>query len=264
MDTTKLTSEDLHIDFNNQKEVEKYDKAQNIIFEKAVQKRNLTEIEKEFLCRGLKYADPTNLPFDLGLICTNHDFKFLHLVYMWDLTGGSKYVKPFKLEMIEVPIPEAQADLQNLMTQADDWQNMLNQGNLQDELLIQSKRESDYAMKALKFDPLFVSGGGNKRRHMIRVTYLHSKFIYLLAKEIFESFDSLEFILELDGKQLVLNEYSIIHIVSRHYAEMMKQYKSGKSFHNENFNPRLLNKELKSIIDKINKQEGLIKQPCKT
>lgn len=257
MDTTKLTSDDLHIDFNNPIEFKKYEEAKEIVFDKAKNALNLTEVEKELLCRGLKYANPANIPFDLKSICENHNFKFHYLVYMWDLTGGSKYVKPFKTEKVKVPIPEAQADLQNLMLQADAWQNILGQSNLQDELLIQSKREADFSMNGVKADPSYISGGGNRRAYMTRTSYLHSKFIYLLAKEVFESFDSQEFILEMDGKQIIINEFSIIHIVSRHYAEIMKQYKSGKSFHNENFNPKLLNKELKYIFDKIDQAGGL-------
>jgi len=150
MDTSKLTNEDLYFDFSLFDNIKKFEKIYNIIYNKAKNGESLTEIEKEFLCRRLKIIDIDKLPFDSNAICKNHRFKFIYLVYMWDLSGGSVYTKPFKLKMVTVPIPEAQEDLKYLMDQADNWENILNDPNLTDQLLIQSKREVDIALKGIK------------------------------------------------------------------------------------------------------------------
>jgi hypothetical protein len=260
MDTSKLTSDDLHINFDNPVEYERHLLAEQIIFNKAKDNEKLTEVEKDLLCRSLQYSIGDQPPFDLANICENYNFKFLYLVYFGDLTGGSIYFKPGIPEYVAVPINEAQMELAYLKDAATDWQKVLDKADIQDELLIQIKKEADFAIVGLKNSPEFASGiafgGSNRFRYKTMSIYLHSKFIYLLAKEIFESFESKDLILKVDNKDIIINEYSIVHVVSRHYAKIIKQYETGKSFHNKDFQPRLLSKKLSNIFDLINNAGG--------
>jgi len=89
---------------------------------------------------------------------------------------------------------------------------------------------------------------------------LQSKFIYCLALKIYELHSSDDFKLNLNGQEIEINEYSIIHILSRHFGEVTKPT-TNKSFHNEDFIPRQLNIQLKSIIETINNSGVYAGQP---
>lgn len=258
MDTSKLTFENLHINYDDPIEYQKILIASETIFNKAKNNESLTEVEKEILCRQLQYSHGSQPPFDVAAVCANYNFKFLYLVYFKDLTGGSVYLKPGN---IQVPVSVAQTELAYLKDAANIWQNLINQPGVSHELIVQSKKEADFAIEGLKKSPDFANGiafgGSNRFQYKKMAIYLHSKFIYLLAKEIFESFDPNDLRLNIDGKVIVINEYSIIHIVSRHYAEIIKQYDTGKSYHKIEFQPRILNKKLKEIFNLIDIAGGL-------
>ena len=58
-----------------------------------------------------------------------------------------------------------------------------------------------------------------------------------------------------NDETIEINEYSLIHIISRHFSEITKQYKTGKSYHNEDFKPRLLSNILQEIFNQIESSE---------
>jgi hypothetical protein len=69
-------------------------------------------------------------------------------------------------------------------------------------------------------------------------------------------FDKKEFLISLNGKVIEINEFSIIHILSRHFAQTTKPL-NQKSFHIEDIVPRYLNKQLKNIFDDIDSSNSL-------
>ena len=73
-------------------------------------------------------------------------------------------------------------------------------------------------------------------------------------------FDKKEFIINLNGNEIEINEYSIIHILNRHFAQTTKPL-TKKSFHIEDIEPRYLNKQLKSIFDDIDNSKLLVDKP---
>ena len=86
----------------------------------------------------------------------------------------------------------------------------------------------------------FYRKGSWKYRFKKRGLLLQSRFIYCIALEIFEALEPGDLILEINGIQIEFNEYSLIHILNRHYAKITKQYETGKTFHNTDFKPRIL------------------------
>jgi hypothetical protein len=64
-------------------------------------------------------------------------------------------------------------------------------------------------------------------------------------------FDRKEFVIQLNGYDIEINEYSIVHILNRHYSEITKP-NSSKSFHIEDFKPKYLNKQIGTIFQEIN------------
>jgi len=49
----------------------------------------------------------------------------------------------------------------------------------------------------------------------------------------------------------------LFHILNRHYAQITKQYDTGKTFHNEDFKPRILSVQLKEILHDIDSSKVL-------
>lgn len=55
----------------------------------------------------------------------------------------------------------------------------------------------------------------------------------------------------LNGSEIEFNEYSYIHILSRHYAEIIKQTPSNKTYHIPDFSPDEIVLQLKGIFEKL-------------
>lgn len=63
-------------------------------------------------------------------------------------------------------------------------------------------------------------------------------------------FENKDFVFNLSGQDIEINEYSIIHILNRHFSEVTKQ-NFNKSYHGEDIKPKYLNKQLKEIMTMI-------------
>lgn len=92
---------------------------------------------------------------------------------------------------------------------------------------------------------------------------LKSKFIYNKALMIFEDIldDSSDITISFLGETVHFTFESIIHILNRHYAELLSNdsIAYSKSFHNTKIDPRNLHKLLQYFLHKIDKS-GLIQE----
>ena len=77
---------------------------------------------------------------------------------------------------------------------------------------------------------------------------LHSKFIYLTIKETYEELASEEYIVEIDSKNLLIDSYSFVHILFRHYSQMIKEHQQDKTYH---FNKIIDYKNIPVILKNI-------------
>ncbi|SEB21966.1 hypothetical protein [Pedobacter hartonius] len=224
--------------------------------------KQLSEHEKNFLCTGIKLSAVDDDSIDNYLACDNFKFKFLYLIYFHDLTGGGRYSMPSKLEMIEVPLILRQQQLQYLNDKSTEWLAIINTLNHTEELLNQVSFEARNELKWLdsqeEFKNGFMFGGRNRYNAKRKAILLQSKYIHCIAKEIFETAPVEEFILAINGENLEFNEFSLVHILNRHYAEMVKQYSVGKSFHTEDFYPRMLHTQLADIFKEVD-NSGVLK-----
>jgi hypothetical protein len=258
----KYTAIELRPNFENPGEDIRLHTILTDLFQRAKDNLVLAEVEKEFICTFLKTAEGDVPPFDVSAVCASFNFKYLYLTYGYDLTGGSKYYKPYGLEVKEIPIHEAIAELDYLRDEAKDWEKKLADKANADALMLETIREYEFELKQVQenspeFKSKFQFGGYRKYQHDLFATQLQNKFVYLTAKEVFESFNNQQLTLTLNGKSIVINEFSIVHITNRHFAETIKRYPSKKSFHNENFHPKLLNTQLQTIFQQIEQVGGL-------
>jgi len=258
---------ELEIDNNAEHDAEQIRTRQifEILKAKAIAKEHLSELEKEFFSMGVKHSI-----FDEGIwedyeCCDNPKFKFLYLVYAKDLFGFNKikYYKPVRTFQYQLKSKEIKMDLFYLKFKMREWEEVVNKTNHQEELLQQSAKEAREEIKELKKVRKYannIQGYSSveflaKKKSII----LHSKWIYCMALEIFESLDPADFISEINKIEIEFTEYSLIHILNRHYAQILKQFDTKKSFHSQIFKPRILSSQIKevlSIIDASNLLNG--------
>ena len=227
-----------------------------VLKEKVIKKETLTELEKDFFCQGVKFSNRNDGVVDNYECCDNYKFKNLYLIYFHDLTGNGHYYKANNMSILEVKANELKKDLQYLYAKSNEWDLEVNKTDHSEELIKQLSSEvRQEELKNLSRLPEFQNNVdfANSSDFLLkkRAILLQSKFIYCIALEILDTLDKSDFIFELNSIQIEFNEYSLVHILNRHYSEVVKQYKSKKSFHNIDFKPRMLSSQLKEIIEKI-------------
>jgi hypothetical protein len=239
-----------------------------VIFERlkkqAIEGKYLSEHEKDFFCRGVVLS-----LLDDGILedyecCDNYKFKFLYLVYAHDLTGGSPVYKPNRelQRVAEIDNDEKQKDLQYIYFKSDEWEKIITKTNHQEEVLKEAAKEARTELKNLdgkpeiKNTPFFK--GTFRYEHIKREILLKSRYIYCIALKYFERVEEKDLFLEINGQTIEINAYSIIHILNRHFAAIPKYYNTEKSFHNINFEPDILNIQLRRIFKIIDASKFLI------
>ena len=76
-----------------------------------------------------------------------------------------------------------------------------------------------------------------------------------------EKLSPLDLILEINSIKVEFNEYSLVHILNRHFAQIVKTHPTNKSFHNEDFKPRILSVQIKQIFSEIDASKLLVGKP---
>lgn len=221
---------------------------------KAIANDYLTEHEKEFFYGGVKYSLLDDGKIEDYECCDNPKFKFIYLTHARDINGfkKNKVTKPIRNFEYIVKRKEIKKDLYYLTKKAREWK-MIVKTNFHKEVLLQhSVKETREDLKELRKLPKYKNNiqGIHTPSYIAKENsiLLNSKWLYCVALEIFESLDSSDFISEINGIKIEFNEYSLIHIVNRHFAKILKQYDTKKSFHYDLFKPRILSTQIKEII----------------
>lgn len=225
----------------------------------------MTEHEKDFFCMGLKISLNNDGEIDDFPCCDNHKFKYLYLTYYRDFTGGSSYQKLKGLSLYSVEPKEVQRDLKYLHSKSEEWKDIIQKTNHKNLLLQETCTETRNELKQLSEIQEVKSGYWRKGSHLYKykemAILLHSKFIYCTALEVFEEQSPDDMTMKINGLTIEFTEYSLLHVLNRHYAAIIKPYNTGKSFHNMNFKPRLLNRQIKDIIHEIDTSKKLASFP---
>jgi hypothetical protein len=87
--------------------------------------------------------------------------------------------------------------------------------------------------------------------------------MYLLAKEILEDTQPADCLYQFCGETIEFTEFTLMHILNRHYGELTKQFVSDKDYHREDFIPRILTAQIKAIVEAIDKM-GLFTRQAHT
>ena len=236
-----------------------------LLKEKANKREDLTEHEKNFFCLGVKLSSFNDGRWEDYPCCDNFRFKTIYLSYFRVLSGGSTLYKINGMKINKVSSNEVQQELRYLCDTSDNWELVVQKVNHSEKLLQEISTETRNELKNLSNLSEFTNGPFIKDSFKYifkkRAILLQSKYIYCIALEILETLNPSDMILEINSCQIEFNEFSLVHILNRHFAEIAKQYDTQKSFHNESFKPRILSVQLKEILREIDSSELLSGKP---
>jgi hypothetical protein len=237
-----------------------------IIFEdlkdKAVKKEKISEHEKDFFCMGVRLSLLDDGRIEDYDCCSNYKFKITYLTYFHDLTGFGAYSKPRGTALYQPGKKEIGRDIEYLRTMSIGWLREVETTNHSEQTLqlISAETRSDLKEIEKKKGRILFARDREKYTLDRRKVLLQSRFIYCRTLQIFEMYGEEDFILRLNGQEIEITEASIIHILNRHFSKITKPH-SQKSFHIEDFDPKILNKQLKTIFETIENSGVYVGQP---
>ena len=248
------------LDFKNDSEEEQIRtrKIFENIKERCKNGKPVSEHEKDFFGLGVKLSWRNDGKMKDYPCCENYLFKLTYLSYLRDLLGNGEYGKVKGRAIYKIEEMEKDRNISYLSKVANSWLKIINITNHSDELLKQISTETRGELKKIDSNKGLLIFKKDKERYQLnkRRILLQSKYIYCTALLIFEIFDNKDFIFYLNGQDIEINEYSIIHILNRHFSEVTKQ-NFDKSYHGEDIKPKYLNKILKEIITNIDESKHL-------
>lgn len=225
---------------------------------KALKGSKLLEREKDFLCTCLKLTIYENdgKPQDFD-ICKDFNFKELYLTYFHNNLSGP-FFKAKRGKVVEVGVREMTTDYKLLQRISDNWFKEIQIDNHKDVVLQELATETRKELKDLDKSYPRLRRVHKRQQDEYRLQkdklILQSKFLYLLAKSVSEDNEQIDFEIPFSGEVIEFTTYSLIHIVSRHYAESIKN-NVEKTYHYNNFHPKELHADLKSNLIEIDSKQ---------
>jgi len=207
--------------------------------------------EEEFACsiiRTLRKENSSEYAYNIKDIanCKNYRFRSTYLLYFNNVNGS----KPATDIYGEIPFAQKTIDATYLHQEYLNWLKLLETKENEQDLIGNIARETKAQIKEIiKYaNRRFL--GSRYQEYLKKSIVLHSKFIYLTIKETFEEIGNEEFIIEIDGKNLQIDSYSFVHILFRHYSQIIKEHQQDKTYHfDENIDYKDIPNILKNIVE---------------
>ncbi|MBO6517411.1 MAG: hypothetical protein JJ975_12760 [Bacteroidia bacterium] len=216
---------------------------------------NMLEREKSFIYFGYKNSRIDEDLSDHIPECDNPKFKELYLTYFQALSGGRRYFKARRGEVVEVSQSEVNRDLTYLSEKSEHWERKILDTRHSEKLLKYIAQEGRKKLKDYEgwCQPRRENWTLGYREYLLgrRRIVLQNKYIYHIGQEIFESLGVSEVVLNLGDSQIIYNAFSLVHILTRHFAKITNPFDDGKSYHSMTFHPRFLHRDLQQIFDQI-------------
>lgn len=220
----------------------------------------LTLAEEEYVCSLMSILrnNSGQYAYDVAHLagCANYRFRRLYLIYAYDLDGARAVFDYYGL----IPAPQKTIDVNFLNDEFNAWMPQVTgrmTGNVAMDCLI---KETAYQIDILNKHCRIRNCSAARRTYLFKSIILHSKYIYLLVKEFDQEYGGMRTVLGLHGHQILIDEFSFIHVLFRHFAGGIKDYENNRSHHMDRtvlFNqlPLLMNKFIQSFGKNCCKRE---------
>jgi hypothetical protein len=159
--------------------------------------------------------------------CKNYHFRSRYLRYVNDLNGHKQIMDYYG------PIPQVikAKDVAFLQKTYEEWEIHL-EGKLNGFRLINYvAQELKHQLKELDRFSIRLQIGSRYKEYLRKTLFLHAKYIYLLVKEFYEELGQDEEHIEIQGNAILVDGFTYVHTMFRHYASHIKQHQMNKSYH---------------------------------
>lgn len=188
--------------------------------------------EESFACSIislLRTPDTNELAYDITKIdsCKNYRFKNKYLHYFADLNGNKIVIDAHG----EIPIERKRIDVEFLEKEYNAWKQFLKTKLNENNLIGFVARETEYQVKELYKFGVKRMLGSRFLSYLEKSLTLHGKYIYLTVQESFQEQGKEELTFDFDGNKILIDSYSYVHTLFRHYSQSIKEHQLDKSYH---------------------------------
>lgn len=209
-----------------------YDSIAQELVKTVLEVKNVSLAEESFACSIIKLLrkDGINeLAFDISQVekCKNYRFKNAYLLYFSDLNGYKQVIDPSGI----IPEKQKTLDVTFLENEYQTWKKLLKDKIQENSLIGYVARETEHQIKELQDYGSQSMLGSNYLKYLEKSITLHGKYIYLTVKESFEEIGNTEINFNDGNNNFLIDSYSYVHTLFRHFAKSIKQHQIDKSYH---------------------------------
>ena len=208
-----------------------FDEIVQTLADKVFANQEISLAEEQFVCgiveglRNSKGEKHLNI-HDYGS-CKNYLFRNRYLLYFNDLNGHKKV---FNFNG-EIPIDRKRIDVTFLQKEYDNWSSFISNKLNGSELINYVSQETKHQIKELDKYCKRLQIGSNRKEYLKKSLILHGKYIYLLVKEFYQELGREEEIIELNGEKILIDGFTYVHTMFRHFSKQIKEHQVDKSYH---------------------------------
>lgn len=208
-----------------------YDSVAQDLLNKVFAKEKISLSEESFICSIIKMlrTEKNELAYNIDEIdaCKNHTFKSRYMMYVNDLNGYNPIFDAYG----EIPKGIKESDSHFLNESYIEWEKYIANETNGDELINHIAKETNEQLKELKkyCDKMMI--GSNYRKYLKKSLTLHGKYIYLLVKEFYQEIGIDKQVIEINNKEILIDSYTYVHTLFRHYSRSVKLHQLEKSYH---------------------------------
>lgn len=227
----RYTREKLQSLRNQSELTPEFQKAVQILVSKVLSGENLTLAEEHFVCAIIPQLRNENSETvykikDLPL-CENYRFRHVYLLYSNDLNGYENIMNYDG----EISQDQKKEDVEYLQNEYEKWESYISSKLNGSNLINYIAQETNQQLKQLNKYCEELKIGSNRKEYLKKSLLLHGKYIYLLVKEYYEEKGIDEEIIGVNGKAVLIDSYTYIHTMFRHYSAHLKQHQENKTYH---------------------------------
>jgi len=158
--------------------------------------------------------------------CNYYNFRYLYLIYFFDIDGYSQVNDARGI----IPIERKRADIEILKNFHSEWKEIINKESINKTLnyVILEIRHQEKAIE--KYGRIFMLGL-HRREYLKRSSQLHGKFVFQIVSEYYEELGKEEEVLEVCNQKILIDSYAFVHILFRHFAAGIKEHQQDKTYH---------------------------------
>lgn len=191
----------------------------------------ITLAEEQFVCGLIETLKDKNdqIAHDIRNYksCQNYRFRNRYLLYFNDLNG----YKPVVNSKGEMSKESKAIDVAFLEDEYQKWSELIQNKTTGNEIINYVAQETKQQIKELEAYCEGLMIGANRKEYLQKSLTLHGKYIFILVSEFYQELGKKEIIIELNNKKVLINGFTYIHTLFRHFAEGIKEHQLTKSYH---------------------------------